>query len=62
MKKIGFIVQVLALSISLPLLTALELNRADARPVVKKTSGFVIVPAEKNTGTLEPAISGKMPS
>ena len=62
MKKVGFIAQVLTLTIALPLLTILELNHANARTAAKKTGSFVIAPVEKNTGTLEAAVRGKMPS
>lgn len=62
MKKIGFMVQVLTLIIALPLLSILEINHANEKAPAKKTGNYVVTPLQKNTSSVNAAVTGKMPS
>ena len=60
MKKIAFVMQVLTMVITLPLLTVLEINHVNEKSIGKKTSSYVNAPINDNAFTA--AASAKLPS
>ena len=60
MKKIAFVMQVLTMVITLPLLTVLEINHVNEKSIIKKTSSYVNAPV--NNSAVNAAASVKLSS